>query len=131
MTKSTKAAKYSIAMVAAIQAAFEVDGFLNAAKCAEILKDEAFAGSDITQRGVIAKVRSMRLEYRKAEKVSKTGEAVATKETIVSQIEAALGVTGLDSLAKAEKTALRILLSVVSATDEDAESADSDESVAA
>ena len=114
-----KIAKYSAAMVAAITAAHEAYGFLDAAKCAEVLKDEAFNGSDITVRGVIAKVRSMRLDYRKAEKVTKTGEPVATKEAIVAKIAGTLGVTGIESLAKAEKPALRAILAALTATDED------------
>jgi len=118
MTATKKTAKYSPEMVAAIQSAFQVDGYMDAAKCVAVLETEAFAGSDITQRGVIAKVRSMGLEYRKAEKVTKTGEPVATKEDIVTEIEKALGVTGLGSLSKAEKPALRRLLSAVNPVEE-------------
>ena len=118
MTTTKKTAKYSPAMVAAIQSAFDAKGFMDAASCDAVLKTEAFAGSEITQRGVIAKVRSMQLKYVKAEKVTKTGEPVATKEAIVSEIESLLGVTGLASLAKAEKPALRILLSCVSGESE-------------
>jgi hypothetical protein len=118
MTVTKKTAKYSPEMVAAIRSAFEAKGYMDAASCAAVLETEAFAGSDITQRGVIAKVRSMQLEYRKAEKVTKTGEPVATKEALVAEIEKALGVTGLTSLAKAEKKALRDLLSAVNPVEE-------------
>ena len=117
MTTTKKVAKYSPEMVSAIRSAFEAQGFMDAQSCADVLNSPAFAGSDITQRGVIAKVRSMGLEYRKAEKVTKSGDPVATKEAIVSEIENALGVTGLKSLAKAEKGALRLLLDVVSPRD--------------
>jgi hypothetical protein len=117
MTTTKKVAKYSPEMVSAIQSAFASKGYMDAQSCADVLNDAAFAGSDITQRGVIAKVRSMGLEYRKAEKVTKSGDPVATKEAIVSDIENALGVTGLKSLAKAEKGALRLLLDVVSPQD--------------
>jgi len=118
MTTTKKTAKYSPEMVSAIRSAFEAKGYMDAASCAAVLETEAFAGSDITQRGVIAKVRSMQLEYRKAEKVTKTGEPVATKEALVIEIEKALGVTGLTSLAKAEKKALRDLLSAVNPVEE-------------
>ena len=117
MTVTKKVAKYSPEMVAAIKAAFDSKGYMDKQSCADVLNDAAFAGSDITQRGVVAKVRSMGLEYRKAEKVTKSGDPVATKEAIVSEIENALGVTGLKSLAKAEKGALRLLLDVVSPRD--------------
>ena len=114
---TTTKTKYSPAMVAAIQAAFEVEGFMNSEKAFDVLKDPAFAGSEITQRGVIAKVRSMGLAYEKAEKVTKAGDPVATKESLVTAIEHALGVTGLASLAKAEKKALRALLSAVGSSE--------------
>ena len=127
MTATKKTAKYTPAMVAAIVSAFEAKGFMDAASCAALLETEAFAGSDITHRGVIAKVRSMQLKYVKAEKVTKTGEPVATKEAIVAEIENALGVSGLESLAKAEKKALRTLLSVVGISD----NSEMDETVAA
>jgi citrate lyase beta subunit len=127
MTTSKKTTKYSPAMVAAIVSAFEAKGFMDSASCAAVLKTEAFAGSDITHRGVIAKVRSMNLKYEKAEKVTKAGEPVATKEAIVAEIENALGVSGLSSLAKAEKKALRTLLSVVTGS----EDLEADETVAA
>ena len=117
MTTTKKTAKYSPEMVSAIMSAFADKGYMDAQSCADILDHPAFQGSDITQRGVIAKVRSMQLEYRKAEKVSKTGAPVATKEALVSEIEKALGVAGLTSLAKAEKPALRILLSVIGNSD--------------
>jgi hypothetical protein len=119
-----KPAKYTTAMVAAIQAAFDAQKFMNAASCAAVLNDPAFAGSEITQRGVIAKVRSMGLKYVKAEKVTKTGETVATKEAIVSEIETALNVVGLTSLAKAEKKALRILLAIVTGVEDSDEGAE-------
>jgi hypothetical protein len=114
---TTSKTKYSPAMVAAISAMAEVKGFMDAASCFDVLKDPAFAGSEITQRGVIAKVRSMGIPYEKAEKVTKAGEPVATKESLVVAIEHALGVTGLASLAKAEKKALRALLSAVGSSE--------------
>ena len=110
---TTKQPKYTAAMVAAITAASEAHGTLNAQLCGQILQDPAFEGSDITLRGVIAKVRSMRLDYAKAEKVSKTGEPVMTKEAMAAEICRALDIRNLPSLAKAEKTELRMLLNVV------------------
>jgi len=114
---TTKTAKYNVAMVAAITAAAsaaEAKGEkLNAASALEILSDPAFDGSDVSQRGVIAKIRSMNLPYAKAEKVTKSGEPVMTKEVMADQIATALGLSDLKSLAKAEKDDLRTLLNVV------------------
>ena len=108
-----KVEKYSVAMVAALTAAAET-GPLTAERCLSILEnDPAFAGSDITHRGVIAKVRSLNLPYEKKGKVSKTGEPVATKETLAAEIAKAVGVDKLPSLAKAEKRDLRILLAAL------------------
>lgn len=113
MTKATKQAKYSIAMVAAIQAVHDANGFLNAALCADVLKDKAFEGSDITVRGVIAKARTMGLKYEKAERLTKTGQVVMTKDEMAEAICKTLGVGVLKSLAKAEKGDLRTLLDTV------------------
>lgn len=107
MAKSVS--KYTEAMVAVILAKADEVGVLDANACAEIAARKEFVAAGVTARGVIAKVRSLGLDYAKKEKVSKTGDRVATKETLASEIEAALGLTGLASLAKAEKGALRIL----------------------
>ncbi len=113
MTKATKQAKYSAAMVAAIQAVHDANGYLNAALCADVLKDPAFEGSDITARGVIAKARTMGLSYQKAERLTKTGQVVMTKDEMAEAIAKTFGVSGLKSLAKAEKGDLRQLLDIV------------------
>jgi len=108
MTKRN--AKYSEAMVAAIKAASEMHGTLNSGHAIEILQDPAFEGSEITARGVIAKIRSMQLPYAKVERLTKAGEPVMTKDEMAEAICLALGLGVLKSLAKAEKGDLRALL---------------------
>lgn len=110
-----KVAKYTPAMEMAIRALAEA-GPINAESAENLVNThEAFAGSDITTRGVIAKVRTMGLPYAKKEKVSKDGSPVATKEALAGQIAALVGVASLPSLAKAEKRDLKALLSALSA----------------
>ena len=122
----TKTAKYTVEMVAAINA-LASESTINAESAAKLVEThDAFAGSDITARGVIAKVRTMGLPYAKKEKVTKSGEPVATKETLAGQIAMAVGVASLPSLAKAEKGDLRALLSALTAWADDV-----DEDVAA
>jgi len=55
----------------------------------------------------------LQVEYNKQERVTKTGEPIATKEALVTEIENAMQVSGLKSLAKAEKKALQVLLRAV------------------
>ena len=83
----------------------------------------AFVAGDITPRSIIAKVRSMGLPYSKVERTTKTGEPVMKKDDLVQEIETALGVTGLDSLSKAEKPALRALLEAIQPASAKAQSA--------
>lgn len=104
-------AKYTEAMVQAILRASDSKGTLNSADAVEILKDPAFDGSDITVRGVIAKIRSMALPYAKVERLTKAGEPVMTKDEMAEAISLTLGLPEvLKSLAKAEKGDLRALL---------------------
>lgn len=103
-------AKYTEAMVQAILQASDSKGTLNSADAVEILKDPAFDGSDITVRGVIAKIRSMQLPYAKIERLTKAGDPVMTKDEMAEAISKALGLAPLKSLAKAEKGDLRTLL---------------------
>jgi hypothetical protein len=49
----------------------------------------------------------------KQERVTKNGEPIATKLDLVAEIEQAMQVDGLKSLAKAEKKALQVLLKAV------------------
>jgi hypothetical protein len=112
MTAKMKVAKYTPAMEAAIRLASETAP-LNASTAKLLVEnDPAFAGSEITVRGVIAKVRSMNLPYEKKAKVSKTGAPVATKEAIASAIGAELGIA-VEGLEKAGKETLRAILSAV------------------
>jgi hypothetical protein len=86
---------------------------LNLAICEDIASDPVFVKAGITARGVAAKARSLGVEYNKVERVSKTGEAIATKEALVTAIETAVGVSDLASLVKAEKKALKALLAAL------------------
>jgi hypothetical protein len=72
-----------------------------------------FVKAGVTARGIAAKARSLQVEYNKIERVTKHGEPIATKESLVAEIEKAMQVEGLKSLAKAEKKALQVLLRAV------------------
>jgi hypothetical protein len=104
-----KQVKYTPAMVAVIQSVSDANSGLDLSLCTSIAERAEFVEADISARGIVAKARTMGLPYRKVEKASKTGEPVARKDELVHEIEKALGVTGLDSLSKAEKPALRKL----------------------
>jgi hypothetical protein len=110
MTATKKTAKYTPEMVAMIAA---IPAPLNLAKCVELAANELFVEAGISARGIVAKARTMGVAYEKQTKVTKTGEPVARKDELVHEIEKAMGLTGLDSLAKAEKPALRSLLTAL------------------
>lgn len=117
MTTTKKAtSKYTASMEAAIRAAAP----LNLAKAADLAATAEFVKAGVTARGIAAKCRSMNppVEYEKVERTDKTGAPVAKKDDIVAEIEAAMGVTGLDSLAKAEKPALKTLLAAIKASND-------------
>ncbi len=117
MTTTKKAtSKYTPSMEAAIREAAP----LNLAKAADLAATAEFVKAGVTARGIAAKCRSMNppVEYEKVERTDKTGQPVAKKDDIVAEIEAAMGVTGLDSLAKAEKPALKTLLAAIKASND-------------
>ena len=91
-----------------------VDGVLDLALCTAIAERPEFQEAEITARGVVAKARTMGMVYRKVERLTKAGDPVIRKDELVAKIEASLGLSGLDSLAKAEKPALKALLDAVS-----------------
>jgi hypothetical protein len=101
-----KSQKYTEAMENALREA-TVNGPLDLTACKELAETPLFDGT--SARSIVAKVRSMGLPYAKVERMTKTGEAVLKKDEIVQEIETALGMEGLDSLAKSEKPALRAL----------------------
>ena len=101
--------KYTAEMVEAIKAAAPLDLEI----CEQLASEPLFAKAAVTARGIAAKARSLQVEYNKQERVAKTGEAIATKEALVTEIEKAMQVSGLKSLAKAEKKALQLLLKAV------------------
>ena len=107
-----KSSKYTPEMVAAIAAAADA-GPLNLQVCTDLAAQPLFADADISARGIVAKARTMGLPYEKAQRVTKTGAPVIRKDEIVVKIEHVLGVSGLTSLAKAEKPALRKLLEAI------------------
>ena len=111
MTKSTS--KYTEAMVARL-AAEAAKGPLNLERLTALAADPLFSKAGITARGLVAKARTMGLPYAKVERVSKSGEPVVRKDELVDMLEKATGLTGLDSLAKAEKPALRKLVDFLS-----------------
>jgi hypothetical protein len=108
-----KSSKYTPEMVAAIGAACDEHGSLDLAICTELAEQPLFADAGITARGIVAKARTMGLRYTKKERTTKTGAPVIRKDEIVVKIENVLGVSGLDSLSKAEKPALHKLLQAI------------------
>ena len=106
---SKSASKYTEAMVARLAAEAE-KGPLNLVSLTDLASEELFSKAGITARGLVAKARTMGLPYTKVERVSKTGEPVVRKDELVEMLEKATGLDGLDSLAKAEKPALRKLV---------------------
>lgn len=104
-----KGSKYTEVMVARLAAEAE-KGPLNLVNLTALAEDTLFSEAGVTARGLVAKARTMGLPYTKVERVSKTGEAVVRKDELVAQLEAATGLEGLDSLAKAEKAVLRKLV---------------------
>ena len=113
MTKS--ASKYTEAMVARLAAEAE-KGPLNLESLTVLAADPLFSKAGVTARGLVAKARTMGLPYAKVERVSKTGEPVVRKDELVYMLEKATGLDGLDSLAKAEKPALRKLVDYLTVT---------------
>ena len=105
--------KYTPEMVAAIEAAAEKYGALDLKICVALSETPLFADAEVTGRGIVAKARTMGIEYRKKVRTTKTGAPVIRKDEIVVKIEDALGVSGLDSLSKAEKPALHKLLQAI------------------
>jgi hypothetical protein len=104
-----KGSKYTEAMVARLTAE-SAKGNLNLATLTMLAEDPLFSNAGVTARGLVAKARTLGLPYDKVERVTKTGEAVVRKDELVAKLEAAMGLDGLDSLAKAEKSALRKLV---------------------
>ena len=105
-----KSSKYTPEMVAAIEAACVEHGSLNLDICVELSNSTLFSDADISARGIVAKARTMGIEYKKKVRLTKAGQPVIRKDEIVVKIEKALCIDGLDSLSKAEKPALRKLL---------------------
>ncbi len=111
MTKSTS--KYTEVMVARLMVEAE-KGPLNLATLTALAAEPLFSKADISARGLVAKARTLGLPYAKVERVSKSGEPVVRKDELVDMLEKATGLDGLDSLAKAEKPALRKLVDFLS-----------------
>lgn len=101
------ASKYTAAMEAAIQAAAP----LNQAKATELA---AKFGAGFTGRSVTAKAVRMGVAYERKVAVTKTGAKVESKEKIVAEISALVGVA-LEGLEKAPKPALQALRDFVAA----------------
>lgn len=102
--------KYTVEVIAAIRAAAPLD----LAKCQELAETPQFKEADISAKGIIAKARTMNVEYIPVQRVSKTGEAPIRKTEIVADIEAILQTEGLASLAKASKQDLQKLKAAIS-----------------
>jgi hypothetical protein len=113
--KMSKASKYTEAMVARLTAEAE-KGPLNLAVLTALADEPLFSKADISARGLVAKARTLGLPYAKVERVSKSGEPVVRKDELVDLLEKATGLDGLDSLAKAEKPALRKLVDYLTVT---------------
>jgi hypothetical protein len=112
---SKSASKYTEAMVARLSAE-AANGPLNLATLTALADDPLFSKAGITARGLVAKARTLGLPYAKVERVSKSGDPVVRKDELVDMLEKATGLDGLDSLAKAEKPALRKLVDYLTVT---------------
>jgi hypothetical protein len=86
---------------------------LNIEKAEALAATEPFIEAGITARGIIAKSRTLGLEYEPVVRVAKDGSTIVRKNELVAAIESATGATGLDTLAKADKAALRNLLTAI------------------
>jgi hypothetical protein len=102
-----KGSKYTEAMVAVLVAE-GAKGSLSLASLTDLANTPIFANAGITARGLIAKARTLGLPYEKVER--KVAGAVVRKNDLVAQLEDSLGLDGLDSLAKADRNALRKLV---------------------
>lgn len=101
---------YTAAQEARIREA-AANGPLNAETCEALAKE--FGKKP---RSVIAKVTRMELPYAKKGPVTKTGEAVVRKETLVEKIRGYTGATAnLEGLEKASKPALVAVLAALEA----------------
>ena len=96
-----------------MEAAIRDHAPLNLEICEALACMPMFTKAGVSARGIAAKARSMQVEYQKQERFTKTGEPIATKLDLVTEIEQAMQVQGLKSLAKAEKKALQVLLKAV------------------
>jgi len=101
-----KANKYTQQMVEAIQEVSAVNQGLDLALCEELAERPEFKAANITPRGIVAKARTLGLPYRKVERLTKAGDPVVRKNELVAEIEQALGLSDMDTLAKADKRAL-------------------------
>jgi hypothetical protein len=108
-----KGSKYTEAMVARLVAEAQ-KGNLSLRILMDLAEDPMFMSAGVTARGLVAKARTLGLPYNKVERATKTGEPVLRKDELVAKLEAATGLDDLDSLAKAEKGALRKLVEYLS-----------------
>jgi hypothetical protein len=108
-TVKKSVSKYTAQHIAAMKAAEP----LNLAKCAELAATDLFKKAGITARGIGAKALSEGIAYERKERADKTGQPVADKAELVEKIAAALGVEKIESLAKADKAALRAVLGAI------------------
>jgi hypothetical protein len=104
------ASKYSPAMVAAIEASAPLD----LGKATALASKPDFVAAGVTPRGVVMKALTLGVDYVKAVKVTKSGEAVMAKADMAAAIGEALGLD-VASLANAEKADLRAVLTAVQA----------------
>ena len=102
-----KGSKYTEAMVELLQEE-AAKGPLNLASLTDLANDPVFANAGISARGLVAKARTLGLPYAKVER--KTAGTVVRKNDLVDMLEKATGLDGLDSLAKADRNALRKLV---------------------
>lgn len=104
-----KGSKYTQAMVEVMQAHAPLD----LQKATALSESPLFQEAGVTPRGIVAKARTLGLEYIKVERKAKDGSVVIRKDALVAEIEALTGASGLDTLAKADKAALRNLLTAL------------------
>jgi hypothetical protein len=109
---------YTEGLVAGLKA-LSVDGApITFAQCVQFAE-----ANGLKPRSVVAKVKSLKLPYApKPVKVTKAGEPVVLKETIVAAIEVALGIA-VPSLAKATKEDLARVFAAVADLADSGESA--------
>ena len=106
--------RYTESMVALILEAAR-GGCLNYFDCCRLARHPEFASRRISPRAIASKIRTLGLDYRTRDEITKNGELIQFKSEIIGRIQSVTGISGLQSLEKADKTALSRLASALEA----------------